>query len=339
MPTMFERATRECRMSPTIATRSPSKRSNSWRRVIRSSSACVGCACVPSPAFTTWPANASASRRANPDSGWRTTITRTPIPCSVSAVSAIVSPFPRLEAPGAKVITSAPTRCSASVNEVAVRVEASKKRLRTGTPASRSRAGSWSRNATARSRTETISPGLRSSTSSRLRGGTVLVEDRDRVGIRTLRAQHHVDVLAAAGRNHLADVVGLDRKLAQPPVDQHGKPDRARPAEIGDRVERGADGASGVEHVVDEHDGQSGDRAANLRLRQLARDVVVAVQVHVQKAELRKRTADLRDLRSEPAGQPLAAAPDPDQQEPVLHVLGLDDLVGHARDRPFDLVG
>src|ERR1035437_8845479 len=223
-------------------------------------------------------------------------MTRTPIPLSVSAVSAIVSPLPRLEAPGAKVITSAPTRCSASVNEVAVRVEASKKRFRTGTPASRSRGGSRSRNATARSRAETVARGLRSSTSSRLRGGTVLIEDGDRIGIRALRGEHDVDVLAAARRDDLTDVVALDRQFAQTAVDQHGEPNRARPAEIGDRVERGAHRAPSVENVVDEHDGPPGDGAANLRLRQLACDGVVAVQVHVQEAQLRERAADLGAL-------------------------------------------
>ena len=48
---MFERATRECEMSPTIATSSPS-RLPLWRRIVAaSSSACVGCSCWPSPAL------------------------------------------------------------------------------------------------------------------------------------------------------------------------------------------------------------------------------------------------------------------------------------------------
>ena len=49
----FERATRECRTSPTIATWRPSSRPSSSRSVYRSSSACVGCWCLPSPALTT----------------------------------------------------------------------------------------------------------------------------------------------------------------------------------------------------------------------------------------------------------------------------------------------
>jgi hypothetical protein len=53
------------------------------------------------------------------------TITSSPIAASVSAVSARVSPFPRLEAPGGKETTSAPTRPSAIANDVYVRVLAS----------------------------------------------------------------------------------------------------------------------------------------------------------------------------------------------------------------------
>src|SRR5580658_2334034 len=308
-------------MSPTIAPRSPAKRPNSWRSVIRSSSAWVGCACVPSPALITWPSNASASRRAKPDSWWRTTITCTPIPCKVSAVSAIVSPFPKLDAPGANEMTSAPTRCSASENDVAVRVEASKNRLSTGTPASRSRGGGASRKATARSRTATSSGGVKSSTSSRLRGGTVVGRDRHRVAGGLLRRQDHVDVLAPAGRDRLPDVVGLNRQLAQAAVDQDGEPNRARPAEVGHRVERGPHGSAGVEDVVDQDDRLAGDRAADLRLGQLAGDVVVAVEVDVQEAQLRNRAPDLANLRGQPAGQGLAAPPDADQDQAVLDVL------------------
>src|SRR5438093_50549 len=52
MPWMFERATRLCAMSPTIATLSPSKWPLCSRMVRRSSSACVGCSWAPSPALT-----------------------------------------------------------------------------------------------------------------------------------------------------------------------------------------------------------------------------------------------------------------------------------------------
>jgi hypothetical protein len=64
----------------------------------------------------------------------------------------------------------------------------------------------------------------------------------------------HMHALGVAGRQVLADVVGPDRQLAVAAVDEHGQSHRARTAQIGERVEGCADGAPGVEHVVDEDD-------------------------------------------------------------------------------------
>ena len=48
-------------MSPTMPTVSPSSRPTSWRMVKRSSSACVGCWCIPSPPLITCASMDSAS--------------------------------------------------------------------------------------------------------------------------------------------------------------------------------------------------------------------------------------------------------------------------------------
>ena len=61
-----------------------------------------------------------------------------------------------------------------------------------------------------------------------------------------------VDDLVGAGRQVLAHVVGTDRQLAMPAVDDHRQADGPRPPVVGQRVERGADRAPGVEHVVDQ---------------------------------------------------------------------------------------
>ena len=66
-------------------------------------------------------------------------------------------------------------------------------------------------------------------------------------------AQQHLDRFAARGRDVLADEVGADRQLAVAAVDQHRELDRARAAEVHERVERRAHGAAGEEHVVDQH--------------------------------------------------------------------------------------
>ncbi len=64
---MLERATRECRMSPQIATVSPCIRPLRRRIVSASSSAWVGCSCAPSPALTTEQVTFCDRRLAAPD--------------------------------------------------------------------------------------------------------------------------------------------------------------------------------------------------------------------------------------------------------------------------------
>ena len=91
------------------------------------------------------------------------------------------------------------------------------------------------------------------------------------------------------GRDALADVVGLDRELAVAAVDEDREADRARPAEVDDAVERGADGAAGVEDVVAEDDRPSVQVEVDLRLldQGLRRDrrEVVAVERDVERAD------------------------------------------------------
>src|SRR3989441_5931091 len=64
----------------------------------------------------------------------------------------------------------------------------------------------------------------------------------------------HLDALVARGRKVLADVVGTDRELAMPAVDEDGELDPLGAAVVEQRLDRGADRAAGVEDVVDEHD-------------------------------------------------------------------------------------
>src|SRR5258708_285563 len=69
-----------------------------------------------------------------------------------------------------------------------------------------------------------------------------------------LLGHQHLDALRVGGGHVLADVIGSDRQLAMASVDQHRELDRARPAEVEQRVHRGPRSAAVVDHVVDEHD-------------------------------------------------------------------------------------
>ena len=136
---MFERATRLCRMSPQIATMSPSSRPLRRRIVSASSSAWVGCSWLPSPALMTAQSTFSDSSCTAPDSGWRTTSTSGCIAFKVIAVSIMVSPLTIELTATAMLITSAPSRLPATSNEVRVRVEFSKKQLMIVRPRSNAR--------------------------------------------------------------------------------------------------------------------------------------------------------------------------------------------------------
>ena len=80
-------------MSPQIAMVSRWIRPLARRMVSASSSACVGCSCRPSPAFSTAHSTFCARRFTAPDCAWRTTSRSGCMAFSVSAVSISVSPF------------------------------------------------------------------------------------------------------------------------------------------------------------------------------------------------------------------------------------------------------
>src|SRR5207248_8008788 len=64
----------------------------------------------------------------------------------------------------------------------------------------------------------------------------------------------HLDALVPGGRKVLADVVGPDRHLAVPAIDEHGELDPLWPAVVEQGLDGGTDRAARVEDVVDEHD-------------------------------------------------------------------------------------
>src|SRR5699024_7873147 len=129
----FDRATRECRTSPTMATLAPSRPwprgpsvtgpeagtpASARRRVKASSSACVGCSWVPSPALTTGTSGQPvwASRCAVPAPEWRTTMAGAPIAGIVWMVACRRSPFGTEEPAAEKVSTAAESRVAGAAH-------------------------------------------------------------------------------------------------------------------------------------------------------------------------------------------------------------------------------
>ena len=120
---MLLRATRECITSPQIATFAPSSPPRCSRIVSISSSACVGCSFMPSPALTTLAFTCLASSVGAPLIGWRMMMTSVPIWSSVTPVSMSVSPLATLDALAEIFAAAADMYLLASSKDMRVRVE------------------------------------------------------------------------------------------------------------------------------------------------------------------------------------------------------------------------
>ena len=89
----FDRSTRLCSRSPTMATLRPARRPLCARIVNASSSAWVGCSCIPSPALMIAERQMRASSSGAPDEAWRMTIMSGDIASRLRTVSTSVSPL------------------------------------------------------------------------------------------------------------------------------------------------------------------------------------------------------------------------------------------------------
>ena len=125
-------------------------------------------------------------------------------------------------------------------------------------------------------------------------------------------------------------------------VGEHGELDARGPPVAEQRLDGGADGAAGVEDVVDDDDGALVDREVDVRgvddglLR--AAGQVVAVKGDVEVAERHVGVEQVGDEAPEPRGEDRPATMDPDDREPVGLSVLLDDLVRDAYERATDVV-
>ena len=131
-----------------------------------------------------------------------------------------------------------------------------------------------------------------------------------------------------------------------PAVGDHGELDAGRAAVVEQRLDRGADGAAGVEHVVHEDDraalepevepGVADDRLRVARRLAAAHRDVVAVEGDIDRAEgdLARFGRALLDQALEPLRQRDAAAMDADERDLREILVALDDLVRDAGKRP-----
>src|SRR5438128_8454311 len=295
--------------------------------VKRSSSPWVGCACRPSPAFTTCSCGLTwrAMRNGAPEEAWRTMKMSACIADRFATVSRRDSPLLWDETAMFRLMTSAERRFAAISKVVRVRVEGSKKRLKTLLPRS---SGTFftSRSVTptndsAVSRICVRMPGGSPSIDSRccsspaalswgLRSTFGLQRERQLALGRALQPQAH-----AARNLHLcAAVLGADRQLAAAAVGEHDERDARRPAIVEQLVHRRAHRATGVEHVVHQQELAAVDVERDLGalgiVMQTLLVVVVAVERDVHQAERRGK----RKQGVQPLGEPGAAGVEPDHR-------------------------
>ena len=149
-------------------------------------------------------------------------------------------------------------------------------------------------------------------------------------------------VIAGRGRYVLSHEVRADRKLAMTTVDEDREAYRARAPVIHESVHCRADGATGEEHVVDEHDDTVVDGEGDLRLahHRCVTDArqVVAIQGDIDRAEREIDAFVQTDGVADAGGERVAARADADDGEEREITVPLDDLVRDPRDCPADVV-
>ena len=124
-------------------------------------------------------------------------------------------------------------------------------------------------------------------------------------------------------------------------VDQHGQLHAGRAADVHQRVERGADGAAGEQHVVDEHDRHAVDIERDLGGMYFGAEIrseIVAVQADVQPAQGDLHPLDGLDALREPLRQQVAARDDAHKRQIAGALVGLEDLMRDAREGSVDLL-
>src|SRR5579862_7782088 len=124
-------------------------------------------------------------------------------------------------------------------------------------------------------------------------------------------------------------------------VDQHTERDALGAAEVEEAVHGGADGAAGVQDVIDEDEVHLVDSEANVRGLQNGVSCnlreVIAVKSNVQSAYGDVDAVDAAHGLGDALGQRHAAAADTDQREMLGATAFLDDLMGEAAQGAVDL--
>ena len=134
-----------------------------------------------------------------------------------------------------------------------------------------------------------------------------------------------------------AGVIGVNRKLTPPAVDEHEELDGLRSPEVDERRDRGAYRSPGVEHVVDEHDPgvihvKRELGAAENGLLTHGRQVIT-VQRDVEHSQFGAPAGSSFDELREPLGKRHPPRPNSDESDATRETAG---LLGNLSRKPLE---
>src|ERR1700750_2148096 len=122
--------------------------------------------------------------------------------------------------------------------------------------------------------------------------------------------------LARCGLHFPTDEGRFDRQLTMPAIDQGEKLNAAWPAVVEECIERGADSAAGVKHIVNQHNIAGihieADGAVLHHRAYVARGKIVAVEVDIQNTAINRMFLDVCNHLCKAVRQGNAAALDSD---------------------------
>jgi hypothetical protein len=147
----------------------------------------------------------------------------------------------------------------------------------------------------------------------------------------------HLHPLLALGGDVLSDIVGPNRKLAVAPIDQADELDRLGSSKVHQRVHRGADGAPGIDHVVDKNDDPIVDSGGHFGAAQgrafTPGDQIVSVERRVEDPHGHRHTREYLEVGGEPTREGYPPIWDRDKIKRARVAVALEDLVRDALER------
>jgi hypothetical protein len=164
--------------------------------------------------------------------------------------------------------------------------------------------------------------------------GSFLFED-DFVGAAGF-GEADADAFGVSGGNVLADEIGFDGQLAVSAVNEDGKLDAPRAAEVIEGIHGGTDGATAKQDVIHEHDGLSGHIEGNngwLDVGGRAPAQVIAVHAHIQVADGHGMAPDGRQFGAQPPAQRHAASLNAYGHEVAAVFVSLHDFMRNSGQR------